>query len=567
MIRHRQLSQDELSRGQVNEAVEVDPLPDATAPSSVLSMDGSGSQESLDGRQTLPRMKSYDAVVFDVLRVAPEDFASQITLMDDPVFKAIQPDELTSCAWSSKEKLTKAPNVVAFTRRFNHVNFWVQKEILSAQALKSRAEHMALFIKIARRLFELNNLHAVMAIISALQSAPIFRLSRTWAVLSKRDKASYEKMADLFSENSNRLRLREHMSVVKMPCIPYLGLYLTDLTYIDVAHPHSGGLESEPRRQQMNNILRVLAEFQKSSYEHLPVLEHVQNYLKSVRYIEELQKFIEDDNYKLSLKLEPLPQSPQQFSTISSSKEDLTTPDSSCITPCKQHLQTPGGTAFVVVHRKANSLSHDFKYHSQHRHKSSSLPSRTTAPYVQGQRHLLDDSVLEESPCTSSEGSTTGVGDCRDETESDQDWPGKTPGGLEDLPADLYKAQYITEGCLKRKTLLKNGKKPTVSTWSRYWVSLWGTSLLYFPARSLRGVDRESFRSEPSKMVSIVGWMAVMSDNSLQPDAFILTDPVKGNSYKFRANAPVRALEWCRHVDKASKTVHTKPQDNLISFE
>ncbi|XP_056319244.1 ras-specific guanine nucleotide-releasing factor RalGPS1 [Danio aesculapii] len=575
-------------------------LPASVSITSRNTLDSSSS-ESLDGR-SLDSAKSFDAVVFDMLKVTPEEFASQITLMDAPVFKAIQPEELASCGWNKKEKHSLSPNVVAFTRRFNQVSFWAVREILTAQTLKIRAEILGHFIKIAKKLLELNNLHSLVSVVSALQSAPIFRLSKTWALISRKDKATFEKLDFLTSKEENYNRMREYIRSLKMaPCIPYLGIYLFDMTYIDSAYPASDSIiETEQRTNQMNNLLRIISDLQVScKYDHLITLPHVQKYLMSVRYIEELQKFVEDDNYSLSLKIEPGNSSPR----LVSSKEDLggpsevsvsvrynrrpTCPDTSVVA----HLPTPP----PARHRKSHSLGNNMMCQfGVVESKSATFPEKEKA------RHLLDDSFLEShSPVrnhTHDSVFTNGISlGSRESSFSDElsstvergrmyatlgpNWRVpicnsprsrsyiySTPGAVSSYECSTLSSITI-EGPLRRKTLMKEGKKPTLSSWKRYWIVLSGSILIYFGSKALRANERRHYKSRPCKKITLTGWMVVLPDNPEHPNIFQLTDPDRGNVYKFQTGSRFSAIIWHRHLAEACRSTRPQMPANLMSFE
>uniref|UniRef100_A0A8D1UFL4 Ral GEF with PH domain and SH3 binding motif 1 n=1 Tax=Sus scrofa TaxID=9823 RepID=A0A8D1UFL4_PIG len=523
------------------------------------------SSDSLEGQSCDYASKSYDAVVFDVLKVTPEEFA-----------------ELASCGWSKKEKHSLAPNVVAFTRRFNQVSFWVVREILTAQTLKIRAEILSHFVKIAKKLLELNNLHSLMSVVSALQSAPIFRLTKTWALLNRKDKTTFEKLDYLMSKEDNYKRTREYIRSLKMvPSIPYLGIYLLDLIYIDSAYPASGSImENEQRSNQMNNILRIIADLQVScSYGWYPWLMEL-----------------------LSLRIEPGSSSPR----LVSSKEDLAGPSAGSSSarfsrrPTCPDASVAGSlpTPPVPRHRKSHSLGNNMMCQlSVVESKSATFPSEKA-------RHLLDDSVLESrSPrrglaLTSSSAVTNGLSlgssessEFSEEMSSGLESRGRlyatlgpnwrvpvrnsprtrscvySPTGPCICTLGSSAAVPTMEGPLRRKTLLKEGRKPALSSWTRYWVILSGSTLLYYGAKSLRGTDRKHYKSTPGKKVNVVGWMVQLPDDPEHPDIFQLNNPDKGNVYKFQTGSRFHAILWHKHLDDACKSNRPQVPANLMSFE
>ncbi|XP_010776109.1 ras-specific guanine nucleotide-releasing factor RalGPS1-like [Notothenia coriiceps] len=331
---------------------------------------------------------------------------------------------------------------------------------------------------------------------------------------------------------------------------------------------------------------------------YLVTLPHVQKYLLSVRYIEELQKFVEDDNFKLSLKIEPGNSSPR----IASSKEDLaglsevsasmrysrrpTCPDTSV------GLRIP--TPPPSHHRKSHSLGNNMMcQYGMSESRSATFP-------IEKARHLLDDSFLESNSPARNDPYSNSVSNGLSMGSSESSFGEELSPGMErgrmyatlgpnwrvPLRNSPRNRSYVysssaanscygcseednvtVEGPLRRKTLLKEGRKPKLSSWTRFWITLSGSTLTFFGAKALRASERKHYKSSPCKKVCVTGWMVVLPDNPARPNIFQLNDPDKGNVYKFQTGSRFSAIIWHKNLEEACRSSRPQIPANLMSFE
>lgn len=69
----------------------------------------------------------------------------------------------------------------------------------------------------------MNNFSTLTSIISALGTAPIHRLSRTWAQVSARTITVLEQMRQLMGSTKNFGEYRDTLHLANPPCIPFFG--------------------------------------------------------------------------------------------------------------------------------------------------------------------------------------------------------------------------------------------------------------------------------------------------------------------------------------------------------
>jgi len=168
------------------------------------------------------------------------ELARQITLKTWDMWGHIKPWELLDLAWTKKDKETKAKNVLEMTTFFNYLSGWVTTTVITTKNPKFRVLFFKKFIKLAQCLRQLGNFNGLMAVWSGLQRQPVFRLAKT-AAAAFHDKDIAQIHAELSQITRHDKSYAEMRRIIQHetnpPVIPYLGMYLTDLVFIEEGNP------------------------------------------------------------------------------------------------------------------------------------------------------------------------------------------------------------------------------------------------------------------------------------------------------------------------------------------
>ncbi|XP_073979837.1 C3G guanyl-nucleotide exchange factor isoform X3 [Rhodnius prolixus] len=187
--------------------------------------------------------------------------AEQMTLLDSELFMKIEIPEVL--IWAQEQNEERSPNLTRFTEHFNKMSYWARSRILEQNDAKDRERYVVKFIKIMKHLRKINNFNSYLALLSALDSAPIRRLE--W---QKHITEGLKEYCALIDSSSSFRAYRQALGETQPPCIPYIGLVLQDLTFVHIGNSDylSDGVINFSKRWQQFNIVENMKRFKKGTY-------------------------------------------------------------------------------------------------------------------------------------------------------------------------------------------------------------------------------------------------------------------------------------------------------------
>jgi len=228
----------------------------------------------------------------------PYEVAVQLTLKSHFLIRTIPVQELMNKRF---EKPQTSPNLSKCSAFSNWVSHWVGSEILNAAKPKQRQKLVIFFLQMMKHLWDLRNFSDVMAVLLGLQQHTISRLKAVKNI-SGPDLKQWEFFNNVLSPSGNFKMFRMHQDSADQPAVPFLGMILKDLTFIEDGNVTYIDAKASPKFLNMDKVImlaQIIARLQyvgNVHYQHT-VNTRIQNYLNNVVLVQ--------DREKVSLTLEP----------------------------------------------------------------------------------------------------------------------------------------------------------------------------------------------------------------------------------------------------------------------
>ncbi|KAJ7597375.1 ras guanine nucleotide exchange factor domain-containing protein [Mycena floridula] len=198
----------------------------------------------------------------DLLRLDPADIAEQLALLEFSLYSKITTQECLRYAKIQSGK--PVANLVAFCATHDKLAAWVQSTVLSNEALGRRADTVDFWIRVAEKCRNLNNFSSMVAVINALSSTVLTRLHLTWAHVGR--KSNLDALLKYNDPSGGFSAYRALQLNAEGSCVPFIGMYLTDIVHIQDQFSEEDGRISFVRCQRWYDVVAIMLKSQSRPY-------------------------------------------------------------------------------------------------------------------------------------------------------------------------------------------------------------------------------------------------------------------------------------------------------------
>ncbi|RDB29470.1 Cell division control protein 25 [Hypsizygus marmoreus] len=197
----------------------------------------------------------------DLLKLDPVDVAEQLALLEFKRYTKVTPQE---CLGNTHNGVHNDMNLSTFCSTHDKLAGWVKTSVLSHDPLGKRSDTIDFWIKVAEKCKIMNNFASMSAVINALSSTVVTRLHLTWAHVGR--KSNLETLLRHNEPTGGFSGYRNLLSNVEGSCVPFVGMYLTDIAHIRDHFSDEGGRICFYQRQRWYEIVSAMLRYQSRPY-------------------------------------------------------------------------------------------------------------------------------------------------------------------------------------------------------------------------------------------------------------------------------------------------------------